>query len=226
MESYRTEEEQVEALKKWWDENGRSTMAAVALALAAGFGWQFWQEHRTEQAERASVVYEEMLTAVREAAQAGDSAKLKTLAERVKADYPSSYYAQFASMHLARIAVVEDRLDDAEQELHWVLTRNPETEVRLLAELRLARVKTAQGQPRKALDILSAAEPGAYEPAYAEAEGDAWLALGESENATAAYERALAAAAAGNAGASESLRLKLGALTPVPARELTPASEE
>ena len=207
MESYRTEEEQVEALKKWWDENGRSTMAAVALALAAGFGWQFWQEHRSEQAEQASVVYEEMLTAMREASQGGESAKLKTLAERVKADYPSSHY-------------------DAEQELRWVLTRGPETELRLLAELRLARVKTSQGQPREALDILSATEPGAFEPAYAEAEGDAWLALGDTDKASAAYERALAAAAAGNAGASESLRLKLGALTPVPARELAPALEE
>ena len=38
MESYRTEEEQVEALKRWWDENGRSTMTAVVLALVAGFG--------------------------------------------------------------------------------------------------------------------------------------------------------------------------------------------
>lgn len=226
MESYRTEEEQVEALKKWWDENGRSTLAAVALALAAGFGWQFWQEHRAEQSAQASTVYEEMLEAIREASQGGEPARLKTLAERVKADYPSSQYAQFAGLHLARIAVGEGRLDEAEQELRWVLTRNPEAEVRLLAELRLARVKTAQGQPREALDILSAAEPGAYRPVYAEAEGDAWLALGENEKATAAYEEALAAAAAGNAGASESLRLKLSALTPVPARTLAPASEE
>ena len=34
MEQYRTEEEQVEALRKWWDENGRSTVIAVIIALA------------------------------------------------------------------------------------------------------------------------------------------------------------------------------------------------
>ena len=40
MEQYRTEEEQVEALKKWWEENGRSTVVAVIVALGLGFGWQ------------------------------------------------------------------------------------------------------------------------------------------------------------------------------------------
>ena len=35
MEAYRTEEEQVEALQRWWDENGRSTILAVVVALAA-----------------------------------------------------------------------------------------------------------------------------------------------------------------------------------------------
>ena len=37
MEQYRTEEEQVEALKKWWEENGRSTIVAVIVALGLGF---------------------------------------------------------------------------------------------------------------------------------------------------------------------------------------------
>ena len=45
MEPYNTEEEQVEALRRWWDENGRSTIAAIVIALAAGFGWQAWQKH-------------------------------------------------------------------------------------------------------------------------------------------------------------------------------------
>ena len=225
METYRTEEEQVEALKKWWDENGRSTVAAVALALFAGVGGNYWQGHQQPQAEAASALVEEMLAAAREAGQENDLARLQTLAERVKADYASSAYAQFASLHLARIAVGQGRLDDAESELRWVLTQGPDAEVRTLAELRLARVKTAQGDARAALDILGAAEVGAYAPAYAEAEGDAWLLLGEEGNAVAAYERALGLAAASGMGAGESLRLKLSALTPIPARELEPVPE-
>ncbi len=226
METYRTEEEQVEALKKWWDENGRSTIAAVVLALAAGFGWQGWQEHQRGQAEAASLLYEEMMQAVGQSAEGSQADTLKTTGERLKNDYPSSTYAQFAALHLARIAVVDGRLEDAEAELRWVLTKNPAAEVALLAELRLARVKAARGETQAALDILTAAEPGSFAAAYAEAEGDLYLDLGDTDKAIAAYERALGLAAASGGGASEALRLKLSSLTPVPARDLAAAAEQ
>ena len=225
MESYRTEEEQVEALKKWWDENGRSTMTAVVLALVAGFGWQGWQEYRQSQAEAASMAYEELLDAVRAGGSGDNVATVKTFAARVKADYGSTAYAQFAALHLARIAVAEEDLATAEQELRWVLTHNPDREMRLVAELRLARVKAAQGEPMEALAIVQAAEPGAYEPSFAEVEGDIHVQLGDTEQAIAAYERALSLAAAGNIGAGEALRLKLRALNPVPAREMASVAE-
>ncbi len=225
METYRTEEEQVEALKKWWEENGRSTIAAVVLALAAGFGWQGWQQHQQAQAEQASVLYEEMMQAVGQSGEGDQVDALKTQGERLKAEYPSSTYAQFAALHLARIAVVEGRLEDAESELRWVLTQGPAAEVSLLAELRLARVKAAMGESQVALGILGAAEPGAYAAAYAEAEGDVHLDLGDNAQAIAAYERALALAAASEGGASEALRLKLSSLSPVPARELAAAEQ-
>ncbi len=43
MSEMRTEEEQVEALKDWWKENGRSLLLGVALALAIVFGWKGWE---------------------------------------------------------------------------------------------------------------------------------------------------------------------------------------
>ena len=52
------------------------------------------------------------------------------------------------------------------------------------------------------------------------------LDLGDTASAIAAYERALGLAAAGNGGASEALRLKLSALTPIPARELAAAEQQ
>ena len=64
MDTYQSEEEQVEALRKWWQENGKSTMAAIVVALAASFGWQSWKEHRSTQAEIASSVYQDMLEVV------------------------------------------------------------------------------------------------------------------------------------------------------------------
>ncbi len=226
MENYTTEEEQLEALKRWWQENGRSTIFAIVLALGAGFGWQGYQGYEAQQSAAASQRYEMMMEAVRASAQGGDPTTLKTLAGGIKEDYAGTGYADFAALHLARVAVQEGDLALAEQELRWVLSRNPGAELKLLTELRLAKVVAAQGDPERALKILTAAEPGAYAAAYAETEGDAWLLLDDREQAASAYQRAIELAAATDAGASEALRLKLESLTPIPARTLTLAAAE
>lgn len=229
METYQTEEEQLEALKKWWRENSRSTFLAVALALGAGFGWQGWQDHRKEQAESASAVYEEMLQAAGAAAGEGatdeQKATARHLATSLKADYPGSSYAVFAALHLAKLAVEEDKLAEAEEELRWVLTQGTAPEIELVAQLRLARVQAAQGELDAALKMVSIDDAGAYAASYAEAEGDIQLALGNEASARTAYERAVALQA-GDASVGAIVQVKLKALTPVPAREITVVAEE
>ena len=42
MAELRTEEEQLEAIKRWWKENGTSLIAGVAIAAAGVFGWNAW----------------------------------------------------------------------------------------------------------------------------------------------------------------------------------------
>ena len=49
METFRTEEEQVEAIKRWWQENGKSTVLGVAIAMAAVFGWRGWNDYQRER---------------------------------------------------------------------------------------------------------------------------------------------------------------------------------
>ena len=225
MESYRTEEEQVEALKRWWAENGRSTLTTLLVVLAAVFGWQGWQQQQERSAMEASVRYDEMIEAVRVTNTQEDATTLRTLAAGIKADYPGSTYAQFAALHLARIDVIAGDLESAESELRWVLTQNPSPEIEQLAQLRLARVIASGGNPAEALIIVTSTEAGAYAPAYAEAEGDFHLQLEDTDAAVAAYERAVSLAAATRSGASETLQLKLQALTPVPARELAVSEE-
>jgi len=226
VDTYKTEEEQVEALRRWWDENGRSTLLAVAAALALGFGWQGWQEYQQKQSEAASVLYADMIEASRAAADETGLATQKHLAEQLIAGYPGTTYAQFAALHLARLSVAENDLEAAEQRLRAVLTDSPGDEIRLVAQLRLARVVAARGNPQGGLDILAATEAGAFEPAFAEAEGDMHQMLGSTDEAIAAYERAVTLSAASGSGASETLQLKLSALTPMPARESAPTAAE
>jgi predicted negative regulator of RcsB-dependent stress response len=55
------EEETLEALKKWWEENGKQLVAAVVI-VAAGFGgWNFWEGQQLAKQGAASDLYEEIL---------------------------------------------------------------------------------------------------------------------------------------------------------------------
>jgi predicted negative regulator of RcsB-dependent stress response len=197
VESYRTEEEQVEALRNWWKENGRSTIVGIVLALGLGFGWQAWQQSREQAAENASLLYQQMLeqlgAQLSPGEAANDSDKAKEIAEQIKEAYRGSVYAQFAALHLARLAVNEGRLEAAEQELRWVLSMaSSGDDVHQLAQLRLARVVAAQGDPEGALAMLEGARTELV-ASYALTRGDILMAQGREDDARIAYETAVAA---------------------------------
>jgi predicted negative regulator of RcsB-dependent stress response len=227
VEQYQTEEEQLETLRKWWEENGKSTIAAIVLALGAGFGWQGWQDYRQGQSEQASAVYEEMLQALNPVEGAVPTQEqLQTgrhLANTLKDEFPRSTYARFAALHLARVAVQESNLDAAEAELRWVLESGPADEVEAVARLRLARVLSAAGEYDAAAALLAEHSVG-FEGAFAEARGDLLLARGETDAAREEFQRALASGAGAGGGGSRSLQLKLESLNPLTPRTLAAQS--
>jgi predicted negative regulator of RcsB-dependent stress response len=174
VESYRTEEEQVEALRRWWQENGRSTIVAIILALGVGFGYQGWKNHVETSAEGASDLYQRMLQAFSTPALPGEQQEVAVqLAQQLKTEYEGSSYAQFAALQLASTAVGENDLGSAETELRWVLGKaDTGSDIARIAQLRLARVLAAQGQQEQALAILAEADAGPYAASYALARGD------------------------------------------------------
>ncbi|WOJ96213.1 tetratricopeptide repeat protein [Congregibacter brevis] len=192
MESYRSEEEQVEALKRWWKENGRSTMIGVVLALGLGFGWQAWQKNQDVAAQNASNLYQQMLQAL--SAEEGQTSTIgRQIATELKDSHRGSVYAQFAALHLARLAVNDGEPALAEQELRWVLAMaDAQDDVHQVAQLRLARVLASQDKQDEALTILQGANTD-FVASYALARGDILLSQGREADALAAYESAAAA---------------------------------
>ena len=224
MESYRTEEEQVEALRRWWEENGKSTIAAIVVALLAGFGWQGWQGYQDTQREKASDLYQTLLQSMSVAEPSSTAAaEITDVAQRLKAEHGGSTYAQFAALHLARMAVANDKLDMAEEQLRWVLTAaDSGSDVALITQQRLARVLAARGDTEQALSILAQGANTAYAASYAAARGDILLASGNDEEARAAYleARSLADANSGQLNLSM-LEQKLESLSPVEPRAIS-----
>ncbi len=124
METYRTEEEQVEAIKHWWRENGKSTVLGVAIALSLVFGWRGWNNYQADRAAEASVLYENLLQA--DAAVQSNGSKRETaehLAKTLKDGFAGHSYAQYAALIQAKYAVNDGDYDAAEAELNWVLAQ-------------------------------------------------------------------------------------------------------
>ncbi len=199
MSEYQTEEEQLDALKRWWEENGRSTLAVIIVGLAATFGWQSYQGLQERNAARASEIYQQMLGTIR-APEPENAEQGAALAQQLKSNYGGSGYAEFAALHLAAVAVKEGDLKRAQEELRWVLGEATSgSENARIAALRLARVLHADGESEQALAILRDTDPGSFEGSYAAVEGDILVATGRQQEAVEAYTRALAAGAAGGA---------------------------
>lgn len=194
MEEYRTEEEQVEALRRWWDENGRSTLVAIVLVLAGTFAWQGWQRYDAQRTASASDLYQQMLEAAALAQEgAATAAPVSQLATQLRRDFAGTSYAQFAALHQARVAVIAGDLEAAEADLRWVLGKaDGGSETALVAQLRLARVVAAQGNVEQALALLAPEAMGKYQAAAAMARGDVLAGAGRAEEALAAYREAQA----------------------------------
>ena len=127
-----------------------------------------------------------------------DNQGAATLAADIKQEYSRSTYAQFAALHLARIAINAGDLATAEAELRWVLGRADKgSDTMQLAQLRLARVLASAGDTSQALTILDSADPGSYAAAYQVARGDIMLLEGREAEAREAYSSAMMLASRG-----------------------------
>lgn len=206
MDIARTEEEQLEALKKWWSENGWSIVAGIVIGLGAIFGWRSWQAYQLGLAEQASNLYTGMIADIRQ--QNNDEAR--TLANQLLDEYSGTTYATYAALMLARLEMDEEKPEAALSHLQWVMDKAKQDELKHLARLRMARVLLATGKQDEALKLLDVRNPGKFLADYEEIKGDIYMQLNEPDKARTAYQLALA----GSQGVDENnpvLQMKIDA---------------
>ncbi len=212
METYRTEEEQVEAIKHWWKENATSTLLTIVIAVTGYFGWQYYDQHSEQTAEQASAMYQQLLEANIQLEQANDDDKLATahyLADELKSNFGDSTYAQFAALINARLYVNANDLAQAATELRWVLDNSSEQTTIDVTELRLARVLEAQGNVDDAITLINKQRNSAMQVGFDELYGDILKAQGDFAGARKAYKKSQDEALANKLQPSPLLDLKL-----------------
>ncbi len=213
MSDMRTEEEQVEALKNWWKENGKSLLLTIALALAVVFGWKGWQNNQRITAENAAVMYQNLVQAVAlaSAPQATDDQRTTAshLAKTLKDEYGSTAYAHFGALFSARLLVDANDYPAALNELDWVLAESQDSVMKTIASMRKARVMAAMGDADKAVALLDGLKEPSFSVSVAELKGDLYLQMGETDKARSAYQSAVGDAPQGG---RPLLNLKLDSL--------------
>ena len=95
MADHMQDEADLEALKRWWDENGKGIVAAVVVAVLGTLGWQQYQGFTVSKVEAASDLYASMLAIQLEG---DDPEQLAALAAQLKESHSGSTYARFGAM--------------------------------------------------------------------------------------------------------------------------------
>lgn len=208
MQLYQTEQEQVEALKRWWKENGKAVIAGVLIGISLGFALWAWRTHTQNQAELASVEYQLLLGEVEK----GDAEAGLKHGTRIINQYRETPYAVLAALGMAKLEMEKGSNSAARKYLEWAMDNADDTNIQHLARVRLARVLLNSKQPQAALKLISSVDQGSFVSDYEELKGDIYVAMDRSKPAQAAYKKALSALGDSNADKKALLRMKLGDL--------------
>ena len=181
MDIYSTEEQQAEAIKRFFRENGISLALGILVGLGGLYGWKAYNQNQITTAEKASDSYTTLV----------ESDDVLSSADAFISENKDTNYATLAAFVAAKDAVEAKKLDVASEKLSWVVSNTPNTELKAIAITRLARIQIAQTKYDDALTTLNAPLPEAFNANVAELKGDIYSEQGNKDQARTAYQAAI-----------------------------------
>lgn len=206
MTGYEHEKEQIDAIRKWWEQNGKAIVVGAVLGITALVGWQTWSQYQRSVAESASAEFAQLLTEL----ERNDAAAVGQRGQHIVGQLGGSVYADAAALALARTSLDAGDSAAAKTHLQRVIDDPQLPEIGHVARLRLARVLFDEQSYEEALKTLEVTVPEAYVSSYEELKGDVYMARGDRELARTAYEKAQAQADPGQS--HQQIQMKLDEL--------------
>ncbi|MDQ6924045.1 MAG: tetratricopeptide repeat protein [Pseudomonadota bacterium] len=182
------EQEKLDDLKAWWEQNSKYVSAAVLVVALVVIGVQGWRWYQRTQAEQASVLYQ----AVSQASKANDVSKAKEPASQIVDRFARTAYAPRAALLYAKMLYDSGDKAGARAQLQWVVDHASGDELKAIARFRLAQAMLDEKQYDDALKTLDGKTDDAFAGLFADLKGDILAAAGKSAEAKSAYETALA----------------------------------
>jgi predicted negative regulator of RcsB-dependent stress response len=181
------EQEQLDALKAWWKQHGKTVIIAAALGIAVAAGIQGWRHYQKTQTANAAGLYQ----GLQDALQMRDLKKVRDAAGQLMEKYPSTPYAARAAMIASAANSSNGDEKSAKAQLQWVVEHAKESQLQDTARLRLAGLMLQEKQYDEVGTLLAAKHDAAFDGLYADLKGDVLSAQGKSEEAKKAYRTAL-----------------------------------
>ena len=180
------EQEQLDALKAFWNKYGNLITWLLVLVLGAFAAWNGWNYWQREQGLKAGGMFEEL----ERSALAGDADKTGRVFADLKANFPRTAFAEQGGLLAAKVQFEKGQVDAAKASLNWVADNAGEEEIKTAARLRLAAVLTEGKLYDDALKALAAATAPGFDALVADRRGDVLAIQGKKDEARAAYQAA------------------------------------
>ena len=194
MADHLTEEEQIEAIKKWWAENWLYVVLPVVVSVVFYLGFNYWQDKKISDSQAGSEQHELLLQLMRDYGENPSEAKVDeaiNLGEKISSDYSSTLYADYANLILARLHIDRQNYSAAEVTLRKVIEAKNQPAAVALAKSRLARVLLNVDKADEALALVSGTTDLSFTSVFAEIRGDVLVYKGDIDAAQTAYQEAI-----------------------------------
>ncbi|WP_440874562.1 YfgM family protein [Thalassotalea sp. PLHSN55] len=201
MDVYQTEEQQVDAIKSYWKENGNTIIAGIVIGLGSFIGYNKYQDYNAEQEVKVAESFQAVMESAGTDEQAFTSAANQFISEN-----SDSSYASLTALALAKQAATSQDWAEVEKQLTVAVSKATDSGIKAIATMRLARVQVQQEQYDNALATLSAQLPASFTAAAEEIKGDVYFKQGKNDLARNAYQAAIDA---NGVAANPSLQMKL-----------------
>ena len=175
-----TEEEQVEQIKKWWNNNGKQIIAGAVIGLAGIWGWNTYSDYQDKQSLNARSHY---------LSYASDSSNLGAY-DKLTTDFSSSTYSDQAILLMAKYLFDAGSYTEALGVIK-PLTNNPISVIATTSTLRVASIYLQLEQHDQALSILEGQSEDDFSGLNYNLLGDIYLDLGNRTEAQKYYGLAI-----------------------------------
>jgi predicted negative regulator of RcsB-dependent stress response len=202
------EQEQLDALKHFWNRWGTlisGVLIVVVLAFAGWNGWQFWQNR---QANYASALY----AVLKDAVESNNMARAQQSFGDLKGKYGGTTYAAQGALLAGKALLDRGKATEGKAALMWAAEQARSDGLRAVARLRLAAVLMSEKTYGAAMQQLTWNFPPAFAALAADRRGDILMQQGKTSEALVQYGKAYQGLGKDSEGYRRVVSAKLAAL--------------